>query len=218
MYRRYFKRLLDILLSIIAVVILSPIFLIIIIFVKLKLGSQVIFKQQRAGFNEKVFTLYKFRTMTSERDIYGNLLPDDKRLTKFGRFLRSTSLDELPQLFNIIRGDMSIIGPRPLLVDYLSLYNDWQRRRHSVRPGLFGLASIKGRNAQSWEDKFRHDIEYIDNLSFKLDCKIFFKAFYIVIKREGVDEAESVTATPFYGTKDNIAENDTDEKGMVNIS
>ena len=175
MYAKYFKRILDFLLSLIAIIILSPVFLIIAILVRVKLGSPVIFKQKRPGKNEKIFTLYKFRTMTDKKDENGNLLPDEKRLTKFGKALRSTSLDELPELFNILKGDMSIIGPRPLLVEYLPLYNEEQRHRHDVRPGLTGLAQISGRNSISWEEKFDDDIRYIKNITFINDVKIFFE-------------------------------------------
>lgn len=166
MYQKYVKRLLDFIISLLAVIILSPVFLVIAVLVRIKLGKPVIFKQKRPGLNEKIFTLYKFRTMTNEKDKDGNLLPDSERLTEFGKMLRSTSLDELPELFNILKGDMSIVGPRPLLVQYLPLYNEQQRRRHLVRPGLTGLAQINGRNAISWEDKFDLDIKYVDNVKF----------------------------------------------------
>ena len=171
-YRRYIKRIMDIVLSFIAILLLSPFLLIIAFLVRIKLGSPVIFKQDRPGLNEKIFTLYKFRTMTDERDENGELLPDEKRMTKYGKFLRSTSLDELPELFNIFKGDMSLVGPRPLLVQYLPLYDEYQRRRHEVRPGLSGLAQISGRNTLSWEEKFRLDVEYVDNISFIGDFKI----------------------------------------------
>lgn len=185
-----------------ALIILSPILLIITILVRLKLGSPVIFKQKRPGIKEKIFTVYKFRTMTDEKDTYGELLPDDIRLTKFGKFLRSTSLDELPQLINILKGDISIIGPRPLLVSYLPLYSQEQRRRHNVRPGLVGLAGVRGRNAQSWDDKFKSDIEYVDHISFGLDCKIFITALYIVFKRQGINQEGAATVTPFLGVNE----------------
>src|SRR5690554_6501850 len=158
-YQRYLKRPMDFILSLIALIILSPVFLVVALLVRMKLGSPVIFKQQRPGLNEKIFTVYKFRTMTDERDEKGKLLRDSVRITKFGRFLRSTSLDELPELFNILKGDMSVIGPRPLLVEYLSLYDEHQKRRHEVRPGFSGLAQVSGRNDISWEDKFDLDVE-----------------------------------------------------------
>lgn len=201
-YRTYIKRILDIIFSLIAIIVLSPVLLVVSILVKYKLGSLVIFKQERPGLNEKIFTLYKFRTMTDDKDKDGRLLSDDVRLTSFGKFLRSTSLDELPQLINIFKGDLSIIGPRPLLVSYLPLYTSEQRRRHDIRPGLVGLAGVRGRNAQSWEDKFKSDIEYVDNMSFILDCKIFFSAIHVVLRREGISEEGVVTATSFRGNDD----------------
>lgn len=200
MYAKYFKRILDFLLSLIAIIILSPVFLIIAILVRVKLGSPVIFKQKRPGKNEKIFTLYKFRTMTDKKDEKGNLLPDEKRLTKFGKALRSTSLDELPELFNILKGDMSIIGPRPLLVEYLPLYNEEQRHRHDVRPGLTGLAQISGRNSISWEEKFDDDIRYIKNITFINDVKIFFETIIKVFKREGISQENNATMEKFKGT------------------
>lgn len=200
-YRRIIKRPMDIILSLIAIIVLSPFFLIVAILVRLKLGSPVIFNQKRPGLNEKVFTMYKFRTMTDERDKSGELLPDSIRLTKFGKFLRSTSLDELPELFNILKGDMSIIGPRPLLVQYLPLYNNHQKRRHEVRPGLSGLAQINGRNAISWEDKFNLDVEYVDNLSFIGDWKIIFLTIKKVFIREGINSETATTMEPFKGSK-----------------
>ena len=178
MYRKYIKRILDFILSLIALIILSPILLVIAILVRIKLGSPVIFKQERPGLNEKIFTLYKFRTMTDKKDKEGNLLPDSERLTRFGKMLRSTSLDELPELINILKGDMSIVGPRPLLVEYLELYNEEQKHRHDVRPGLTGLAQVSGRNAISWEEKFNKDIEYINNITFIGDCKIILKTAF----------------------------------------
>lgn len=199
MYKKYFKRLLDFILSLLALVILSPIFLIVAILVRTKLGSPIIFKQERPGLNNKIFTMYKFRTMTSQVDEQGNLLPDDIRLTKFGKFLRSTSLDELPGLYNIIKGDMSVIGPRPLLVSYLELYNEEQIKRQDVRPGLSGLAQVRGRNTLSWNDKFKLDLEYINNVSFLLDCKLILETIFKVLKREGVSSDTSVTMEPFKG-------------------
>lgn len=186
MYAKYFKRILDFLLSLIAIIILSPVFLIIAILVRVKLGSPVIFKQKRPGKNEKIFTLYKFRTMTDEKDEDGNLLPDEKRLTKFGKTLRSTSLDELPELFNILKGDMSIIGPRPLAVQYLPYYTEEERHRHDVRPGLTGLAQINGRNCLLWEKRFEYDIKYVNNINIWNDLKIIFKTIIKVFKRENI--------------------------------
>jgi lipopolysaccharide/colanic/teichoic acid biosynthesis glycosyltransferase len=183
-YKKYFKRIFDIILSLLALGILSPVFIIVAFLVRIKLGSPIIFKQQRPGLNEKIFSMYKFRTMTDEKDGKGNLLSDEIRLTKFGKFLRATSLDELPELWNILKGDMSIIGPRPLLVEYLPLYNEFQKQRHQVRPGLTGLAQVNGRNAISWEDKFGLDIEYISNLKFTIDLKIFILSIKKVLIRK----------------------------------
>lgn len=200
-YRRYFKRPMDIVLSLIGLIVLSPILLIVTLLVRVKLGSPVIFKQERPGLNEKIFTMYKFRTMTDERDEHGELLPDSVRLTKFGKFLRSTSLDELPELFNILKGDMSVVGPRPLLVEYLELYDERQKRRHDVRPGLSGLAQVSGRNAISWEDKFNLDVEYVDNVSFIGDWKIIFLTLKKVLVREGISSNTAVTMEPFRGSE-----------------
>lgn len=186
MYKYFFKRLLDIFISGIALICLSPILLVLAVLVRVKLGSPVIFKQERPGLNEKIFTLKKFRTMTDERDAEGNLLPDAERLTKFGRFLRSTSLDELPELWNIFCGDMSLIGPRPLLVSYLPYYTKREQLRHTVRPGLTGLAQISGRNFLEWDKRLEKDVEYVENLSFGLDIKIFFLTIKKVFVREDV--------------------------------
>lgn len=196
-YKRFIKRPMDIVLSLLAIIILSPVLLIVALLVRVKLGSPVIFKQNRPGLNEKIFTLYKFRTMTDEKDENGELLPNDIRLTKLGRILRATSLDELPELFNILKGDMSIIGPRPLLIEYLPLYNENQKHRHDVRPGLSGLAQVNGRNAISWEEKFDYDIEYVENLTFLLDLKIILKTFFKVLKREGINRTENITMDKF---------------------
>ena len=201
MYARYIKRWLDFILSLIAIIILSPILLIVALLVRIKLGSPVIFKQERPGLHEKIFTLYKFRTMTDEKDKDGNLLPDDQRLTKFGKLLRSTSLDELPELFDIFKGDMSIVGPRPLLVKYLPLYNEHQKHRHDVRPGFTGWAQCNGRNAISWEEKFDLDIYYVKHVSFRLDLSIIFKTIKIVFLREGISSDTSVTMEEFRGTE-----------------
>lgn len=201
----YIKRALDFFASLCGIIVLSPLLLILCVSVKTKLGSPVLFKQERPGRTdkktgeEKIFVLYKFRTMTDERDENGELLPDEIRLTKFGKFLRSTSLDELPELINILKGDMSFIGPRPLLVKYLPLYSENQRRRHLVRPGLSGLAQVSGRNTVTWEEKFRLDVEYVENLSFLLDVKIFFKTVMSVLKREGISSETSATMEAFTG-------------------
>ena len=184
-------------LSLTALIILSPVILITAILVKSKLGSPVIFKQPRPGKNEKIFTMYKFRTMIDARDEKGEPLSDEKRLTKFGKFLRSSSLDELPELVNIIKGDMSFVGPRPLLVEYLPYYNEFQRRRHDVKPGLTGLAQINGRNLTTWDDRFEFDLQYVDNVGFVQDVKIFFVTIGKVFKREGISSEESATMESF---------------------
>lgn len=199
LYKNYFKRPMDFILSLLAIIVLSPILLIVAILVRVKLGSPILFKQKRPGLNEEIFTMYKFRTMTDQRDANGNLLPDEVRLTKFGMFLRSTSLDELPELFNILKGEMSIIGPRPLLISYLPLYSNYQKKRHEVRPGLSGLAQVNGRNAISWEEKFNLDIEYVKNVTFIGDCKIILKTIGKVFNREGVNSETAATMEPFKG-------------------
>ncbi len=193
MYSKYIKRILDFFISLIAFIILLPFMFVLFVLVRVKLGKPAIYRQNRPGKNEKIFTLYKFRTMTEEKDENGNLLPDEKRLTKFGKMLRSTSLDELPELINIIKGDMAIVGPRPLLVEYLDYYNEEEKHRHDVRPGLTGLAQISGRNAISWEEKFNKDIEYIHNISFKIDIKIILKTIIKVFKREGITQKNNAT-------------------------
>lgn len=198
-YERYIKRLQAIVLSLIAIIILSPILLITYLLVRVKFGKPAIFIQKRVGKDGKVFDLYKFRTMTNQRGKDGKLLPDDQRLTSFGKKLRSTSLDELPELFNILKGDMALIGPRPLLVKYLPLYNDEQARRHEVRPGLTGYAQVNGRNAITWEDRFKLDVEYVDNVTFLNDWKIIFKTIKTVFKREGISEKGSATMDEFKG-------------------
>lgn len=200
-YEKFFKRPFDLIVAIIAFIILLPVLFIIAVLIRVKLGSPVIFKQKRPGLNEKIFTLYKFRTMTDKKDQQGLLLPDSERLTKFGKFLRSTSIDELPGLINIIKGDMSIVGPRPLLVEYLELYNKEQRKRHEVRPGLSGYAQVNGRNALSWDDKFRLDVTYVDNVTFRHDIGIMIKTVLEVIKREGINSSSSVTMEKFNGTQ-----------------
>lgn len=199
MYRHFFKRFFDFTLSLIALILLSPIFIIVAILVKIKLGSPVIFCQERPGKDEKLFKMYKFRSMTSERDEVGNLLPDEVRLTSFGKKLRSTSLDELPELFNILKGDMSIVGPRPLLVKYLLLYNEKQKHRHDVRPGFTGYAQVNGRNSISWEEKFNLDVEYVSNISFIMDVKIILKTIKVVLFKEGISSDTSVTMEEFKG-------------------
>lgn len=200
MYQKHIKRVLDFILSLIAIIILSPILLITGILVRIKLGSPIIFKQERPGKDEKIFTLYKFRTMTDKKDENGKLLEDSKRITKFGKILRSTSIDELPELFNILKGDMSFVGPRPLLIEYLPLYNEKQKHRHDVRPGLTGLAQISGRNSISWEEKFEDDLKYIEKISFWEDVKIIFKTFFKVFKREGISQQGNVTMEKFKGS------------------
>ena len=200
MYKNCLKRVMDFVLSLIAIVVLSPVLLIVAVLVRTKLGSPVLFKQDRPGKDEKIFKLYKFRTMTDEKDENGSLLPDEVRLTKFGKMLRSTSLDELPELFNILKGDMSIVGPRPLLVKYLPRYNAEQKRRHEVRPGLSGLAQVNGRNAISWEDKFKYDVEYVDNVTFLGDWKIIFQTVWNVVKRDGISSETSATMEEFIGS------------------
>lgn len=201
MYAKYIKRMLDFILSLIALIVLSPLMIIIGILVRIKLGRPVIFKQKRPGKNEKIFTLYKFRTMTDEKDEQGNLLADEKRLTKFGKFLRSTSLDELPELWNILKGEMAIVGPRPLLVEYLPLYNEEQKHRHDIKPGLTGLAQISGRNAIQWEEKFKEDIEYVNNITFIQDTKIILKTFIKVFKKDGINQEGNATIRKFEGVK-----------------
>jgi len=199
-YERFVKRPLDCALAAGAMVILSPVLGVTALLVRTKLGSPVLFTQDRPGKNEKVFKLYKFRSMSNERDANGDLLPDDMRLTKFGRILRSTSMDELPELFNIIKGDMAIVGPRPLLVSYLTRYNARQARRHEVRPGFTGLAQVHGRNAISWEEKFDWDIKYVDHITFLGDLKIIFDTVKTVLRREGINSDTSVTMEEFMGT------------------
>lgn len=189
----------DFTLSLFAIIALSPVLVLVALLVRLKLGSPVLFKQKRPGLNEEIFMMYKFRTMTDEKDENGELLSDSIRLTKFGKLLRATSLDELPELFNIFKGDMSIIGPRPLLVQYLSLYNNHQKKRHEVRPGLSGLAQVSGRNAISWEEKFDYDVRYVRNVTFVGDWKIIFLTIKKVISSEDVNSDTSVTMEPFKG-------------------
>lgn len=189
MYRKFFKRILDVILSGAALFVLSPVYLVLYILVRVKLGAPVFFTQPRPGLHGKIFNIYKFRTMTDARDEQGNLLPDEVRLTDFGKTLRSTSLDELPEIWNIFIGDMSIVGPRPLLVEYLDRYNDEQKHRHDVLPGLTGWAQINGRNNITWEEKFKYDVWYVRNISFLLDMKIIFLTAVKVIRRENINHA-----------------------------
>lgn len=198
-YRKYVKRVLDFIMAIITLCILSPFMLLIAGLVKIKLGSPVIFKQERPGKGGVIFCLYKFRTMTEAKDENGLLLPDEKRLTKLGKFLRSTSVDELPELWNIVKGEMSFIGPRPLLVQYLPLYNDFQMKRHNVLPGLTGLAQINGRNGISWEEKFKWDVAYVEKQSFLLDVQIALKTILTVLTRDGISSETSETMEDFEG-------------------
>lgn len=199
MYRYFIKRWMDIVLSLSVLIIFSPLLLVTAGLVKMKIGSPVIFKQNRPGKDGKIFTLYKFRTMTDERDAQGNILPDEKRLTQFGSFLRSTSVDELPEVFNILKSEMSFVGPRPLLTQYLPLYNKEQRRRHEVRPGLSGWAQVNGRNKISWEDRFKLDVWYVDNLSFWLDMKIIFMTCFKVFSRSDINSDHDATMEDFEG-------------------
>lgn len=201
-YERFIKRPLGCFLSMGALIVFSPVLLITAFLVRTKLGSPVLFTQDRPGRNEKIFKLYKFRTMTDEHDENGDLLPDDERLTKFGKLLRSTSLDELPSLINLVKGDMSVIGPRPLLVKYLPLYNEEQKHRHDVRPGLTGLAQANGRNAISWEKKFKYDIEYVKKITFKGDLTILLKTIKSTFMHEGINQDGQATMEEFKGTED----------------
>ena len=207
MYAKYFKRILDFIFAIVLFIITLPILLVVGMLVGIYLGFPIIFKQKRPGKDENEFTLYKFRTMTDAKGENGELLPDDKILTKFGLFLRNTSLDELPELINIIKGDMSFVGPRPLLTEYLDLYNEEQRHRHDVRPGLTGLAQVNGRNLLGWEERFNYDIEYVKNINFIEDIKIIFKTIFLVVTRKGVSSSNSKTMEKFNGNKTS-----TDEK------
>ena len=201
MYKKFFKRFFDFMLSLLAIIVLSPILLLLIIIVAIAMRGNPFFVQLRPGKNNKIFKLIKFRTMTNKKDAEGNLLPDDQRLTKFGKFLRKTSLDELPELFNILVGDMSIIGPRPLLVKYLVLYNEEQLHRHDVRPGLTGWAQVNGRNDTTWEKRFQYDLEYVEKLSFAFDFKIFFMTIGKVFKRSGVSQEGHATMEEFKGNE-----------------
>lgn len=201
MYANCFKRIIDFILSTCAILVLGLPLLVVALLIRIKLGFPVLFKQRRPGKDGKIFEIYKFRTMTDARDKEGNLLPDNERLTDFGKLIRSTSIDELPEIINIFKGDMAIIGPRPLLEEYLPLYNEEQAHRHDVRPGLTGWAQINGRNTISWEDKFRYDVEYVRNISFAFDVKIFFLTIKKVFVRDGINASAEVTMEKFRGSK-----------------
>ena len=195
------KNLFDKSLALFLIILFSPIYIIVSLLIFFKMGSPILFRQKRPGYKEKIFGIYKFRTMTNEKDEFGNLLPDYKRLIGIGKFIRSTSLDELPQLFNVLKGEMSFVGPRPLLVEYLPLYNDKQKRRHDVKPGITGWAQVNGRNAISWEQKFDYDVWYVDNQSFLLDIKILWLTFLKVVKRSDISSSTSSTMEKFTGSK-----------------
>ena len=207
-YRRFLKRPMDFILSLMAIIVLSPVLIIVGVLVRVKLGSPVLFKQKRPGLNEKIFTMYKFRTMTDAKDENGELFPDSVRLTKFGRMLRSTSLDELPELFNILKGDMSIVGPRPLLERYLPYYTDTEKLRHTVRPGLSGLAQINGRNNLDWDSRLGLDVEYVQDITFSLDLGIILKTFFKAIKREDITIVDQATLKDLHVER---SENDGDK-------
>jgi len=202
MYRHFFKRLFDFVIALIGFIIISPLFLLLWIWLSIaNKGAGAFFLQERPGKHERIFKVIKFKTMTDERDAKGNLLPDAVRLTRIGKFVRSTSMDEIPQLLNVIKGDMSLVGPRPLLMQYLPLYNETQRRRHEVRPGMTGWAQVNGRNAISWEQKFDYDVWYVDHLSLSLDFKILLKTIEKVFKREGINSGNTTTMKPFKGNQ-----------------
>lgn len=195
------KNLFDKTLALFLIILFSPIYIVVSLLIFFKMGSPILFRQKRPGYKEKIFGIYKFRTMTNEKDANGNLLPDDKRLVGIGKFIRSTSLDELPQLFNVLKGEMSFVGPRPLLEEYLPLYNAKQKRRHDVKPGITGWAQVNGRNAISWEQKFDYDVWYVDNQSFWLDIKILWLTFLKVVKRSDISSSTSSTMEKFTGSK-----------------
>jgi lipopolysaccharide/colanic/teichoic acid biosynthesis glycosyltransferase len=195
------KRLFDIILSLSLIIVFSPVFIVVSILIFINMGSPILFRQKRPGYKEKIFGIYKFRTMTNDKDANGELLPDEQRLKGIGKFIRSTSLDELPQLLNVLKGDMSFVGPRPLLIEYLDLYNSEQKRRHDVKPGITGWAQVNGRNAISWEQKFKYDVWYVDHQSFGLDMKILWMTFLKVIKRSDISSSTSATMEKFKGNK-----------------
>ena len=206
MYRKYVKRVMDVICALAAIIVFSWLFIIVGVMVRIKLGKPVIFTQARPGKDEKIFKLYKFRTMTDKKDEEGNLLPDEQRLTSFGRFLRKTSLDELPEAWNILKGDMSVVGPRPLLVEYLDRYNETQKHRHDVRPGLTGLAQISGRNLLDWDERFEKDIEYVRNVTFFGDVRIVFLTVWTAFfKREGISQQGQATMKKFSGSRETVA-------------
>ena len=205
-YERFVKRPQDFLCALLAVIVLSPVLLVLAVLVRLKLGSPVLFTQERPGRNGRIFKLYKFRSMTNATDEDGNLLPDEQRLPRFGQLLRATSLDELPELFSILRGDMAVVGPRPLLVQYMSRYNERQARRHEVRPGFTGLAQVHGRNAITWEEKFEWDVRYVDRITFLGDWKIIFQTVKSVLRHEGINAEGEATMSEFMGTEGENAE------------
>lgn len=201
MYKNLIKPILDFILAFLLIIIFSPIILIVALLIKLKLGSPILFTQERPGLNGKIFRIYKFRTMSDERDSKGDLLSDELRLKGFGKFIRKSSLDELPQLFNVLKGEMSFVGPRPLLVEYLKLYNQEQTKRHNVKPGITGWAQVNGRNAISWEEKFKLDVYYVEHISFMLDCKILYMTFFKVLKRKDINSNTNITMEKFTGNQ-----------------
>jgi sugar transferase EpsL len=205
--RNFLKRLFDIVASAAGLIVISPLLIILAVLVRVRLGSPVLFRQQRPGFRGKAFVMYKFRTMTDQKDSLGNLLPDEQRLPAFGRFLRSTSFDELPELFNVLKGDMSIVGPRPLMMQYLGRYSPEQARRHEVKPGITGWAQVNGRNTICWEDRFKLDVWYVDNWTLSLDIKIIFRSIWIVVAKQGINQQGRATMDEFMGTPpDNTVE------------
>ena len=201
MYKNLIKPILDFILAFLLIIVFSPIILIVALLIKLKLGSPILFTQERPGLNGKIFRIYKFRTMSDERDSKGDLLSDELRLKGFGKLIRKSSLDELPQLFNVLKGEMSFVGPRPLLVEYLKLYNQEQAKRHNVKPGITGWAQVNGRNAISWEEKFILDVYYVEHISFMLDCKILYMTFFKVLKRKDINSNTNITMEKFTGNK-----------------